>query len=128
MPRVKRGTKRRAKRKKILERASGYFLTKSKLHRAAKEAVDRGLKFAFSGRKQRKRQFRSLWIVRIGAAAKLHGLSYSQFVHGLKAGGIDLDRKILADMAVRDAEGFAALVQSAKQHLKFVPVPPKPAA
>ena len=101
MPRVKRGTKRRAKRKKILDRASGYFLTKSKLHRAAKEAVDRALKFAYSGRKQRKRQFRSLWIVRIGAAAKLHGLSYSQFVHGLKQAGVELDRKILADLAVK---------------------------
>ncbi len=114
MPRVKRGTKRRAKRKKILERASGYFLTKSKLHRAAKEAVDRGLKFAFSGRKQRKRQFRSLWIVRIGAAAKLHGLSYSQFVHGLKKGGVELDRKILADLAVKDPGAFKSLAEQAK--------------
>ena len=114
MPRVKRGTKRRAKRKKILERASGYFLTKSKLHRAAKEAVDRGLKFAFSGRKQRKRQFRSLWIVRIGAAAKLHGLSYSQFVHGLKKGGVELDRKILADLAVHDPGAFKSLAEQAK--------------
>ena len=87
MPRVKRGTKRRAKRKKILERASGYFLTKSKLYRSAKEAVERGLKFAYSGRKQRKRQYRSLWIVRIGAAAKLNGMSYNQFIHGLKIGG-----------------------------------------
>ena len=86
MPRVKRGTKRRAKRKKILDRASGYFLTKSKLYRSAKEAVERGLKFGFSGRKQRKRQYRSLWIVRIGAAAKLNGLSYNQFIHGLKIG------------------------------------------
>ena len=106
MPRVKRGTKRRAKRKKILDRASGYFLTKSKLYRAAKEAVDRGLKFAYSGRKQRKRQFRSLWIVRIGAAAKLHGMSYSQFIHGLKTAGVELDRKILADLAVNDPAGF----------------------
>ena len=86
MPRVKRGTKRRAKRKKILDRASGYFLTKSKLYRSAKEAVERGLKFAYSGRKQRKRQYRSLWIVRIGAAAKLNGMSYNQFIHGLKTG------------------------------------------
>ena len=77
MPRVKRGTKRRARRKKILERASGYYLTKSKLYRSAKESVERGLKFAYSGRKQKKRQFRSIWIVRIGAAAKLNGLSYS---------------------------------------------------
>jgi large subunit ribosomal protein L20 len=88
MPRVKRGTKRRAKRKKILDRASGYFLTKSKLYRSAKEAVERGLKFAYSGRKQRKRQFRSLWIVRIGAAAKLNGMSYNQFIHGLKLAGL----------------------------------------
>jgi large subunit ribosomal protein L20 len=87
MPRVKRGTKRRAKRKKILDRASGYFLTKSKLYRSAKEAVERGLKFAYSGRKQRKRQYRSLWIVRIGAASKLNGLSYNQFIHGLKVAG-----------------------------------------
>jgi large subunit ribosomal protein L20 len=114
MPRVKRGTKRRAKRKKILERASGYFLTKSKLHRAAKEAVDRALKFAYSGRKQKKRQYRSLWIVRIGAAAKAHGLSYSQFVHGLKKGGVELDRKILADLAVRDPGAFKSLAEQAK--------------
>jgi large subunit ribosomal protein L20 len=114
MPRVKRGTKRRAKRKKILERASGYFLTKSKLYRAAKEAVDRGLKFAYSGRKQRKRQFRSLWIVRIGAAAKLHGMSYSQFIHGLKNAGVELDRKILADLAVHDPGAFKSLAAQAK--------------
>jgi large subunit ribosomal protein L20 len=114
MPRVKRGTKRRAKRKKILDRASGYFLTKSKLYRSAKEAVERGLKFAYAGRKQRKRQFRSLWIVRIGAAAKANGLSYSQFVHGLKKAGVELDRKILADLAVQDAAAFAALASQAK--------------
>jgi large subunit ribosomal protein L20 len=114
MPRVKRGTKRRAKRKKILERASGYFLTKSKLYRAAKEAVDRGLKFAYSGRKQRKRQFRSLWIVRIGAAAKLNGMSYNQFIHGLKKAGVELDRKVLADLAVKDAAAFKSLAEQAK--------------
>lgn len=114
MPRVKRGTKRRAKRKKILDRASGYFLTKSKLHRAAKEAVDRALKFAYSGRKQKKRQYRSLWIVRIGAAAKLNGLSYSQFIHGLKKANVELDRKILADLAVNDGAAFASLAEQAK--------------
>ena len=114
MPRVKRGTKRRAKRKKILNRASGYFLTKSKLHRAAKEAVDRALKFAYSGRKQRKRQFRSIWIVRIGAAAKLNGMSYSTFINGLKKSGIELDRKILADLAVKDPAGFTHLAEQAK--------------
>ena len=114
MPRVKRGTKRRDRRKKILEQASGYFLTKSKLYQAAQEAVQRGLKFAYSGRKQKKRQFRSLWIVRINAAAKQNGISYSQFVHGLKVAGIELDRKILADIAVNDPAGFASLVEQAK--------------
>src|SRR3981189_644161 len=109
MPRVKRGTKRRAKRKKILGRASGYFLTKSKLYRAAKEAVDRGLKFAYSGRKQRKRQFRSLWIVRIGAAAKLNGMSYNQFIHGLKVAGGGVAPKIVADLAVKDPGAFKSL-------------------
>src|ERR1700723_3946876 len=117
MPRVKRGTKRRAKRKKILDRASGYFLTKSKLYRSAKEAVERGLKFAYSGRKQRKRQFRSLWIVRVGAAAKLSGMSYNQFIHGLKKAGVELDRKILADLAVRDAAAFKSLAEQAKAAL-----------
>jgi large subunit ribosomal protein L20 len=117
MPRVKRGTKRNDRRKKILKRASGYFLTKSKLYQAAQEAVERGLKFAYSGRKQKKRQYRSLWIVRINAAAKINGISYSQLIHGLKVAEIDLDRKILADMAVRDEQGFAALVGQAKTAL-----------
>src|SRR5229473_2660452 len=121
MPRVKRGTKRRAKRKKILERASGYFLTKSKLYRSAKEAVDRALKFAYSGRKQKKRQYRSIWIVRIGAAARLNGLNYSQFVHGLKLAGIELDRKILADFAAKQPEAFAELAASAKTALENKP-------
>jgi large subunit ribosomal protein L20 len=117
MPRVKRGTKRSDRRKKILKRASGYFLTKSKLYQAAQEAVERGLKFAYSGRKQKKRQFRSLWIVRINAAAKLNGMSYSQLIHGLKVAGIELDRKVLADLAVHDEQGFAALAQQAKAAL-----------
>jgi large subunit ribosomal protein L20 len=114
MPRVKRGTKRLARRKKILKRASGYFLTKSKLYQAAQEAVERGLKFAYVGRRQKKRQFRSLWIVRINAAAKQNGASYSQLIHGLKVAGIELDRKILADLATNDAAGFSALVKTAK--------------
>ena len=114
MPRVKRGTKRRARRKKILERASGYFLTKSKLFRSAKESVERALKFAYSGRRQKKRQYRSLWIVRIGAAARTHGMSYSQFIHGLKKSGVELDRKILADLAVKDSAAFAQLAEQAK--------------
>jgi large subunit ribosomal protein L20 len=117
MPRVKRGTKRNDRRKKILKRASGYFLTKSKLYQAAQEAVERGLKFAYSGRKQKKRQYRSLWIVRINAAAKLNGISYSQLIHGLKAAGVELDRKMLADIAVNDPTGFTALVGHAKEAL-----------
>jgi large subunit ribosomal protein L20 len=115
MARVKRGTKRRARRKKYLKRAKGYFLTKSKLYRSAKESVERALRYAYRDRRQRKRQFRRLWIQRIGAAARSNGLSYSQFIHGLKKSGIELDRKVLADIAVRDAEAFARLAAQAKQ-------------
>jgi large subunit ribosomal protein L20 len=117
VPRVKRGTKRRDRRKKILDRASGYYLTKSKLYRAAKEAVERGLKFAYVGRRLKKRDFRSLWIIRIGAAARTHDLSYNRFIHGLKLAGIDLDRKVLADLALQDAAGFGALAEKAKAAL-----------
>lgn len=129
MPRVKRGTKRRARRKKLLKHAKGFFLTKGKLYRSAKEAVNRSLRYTYRDRRVRKRDYRTLWIQRIGAAARANGLSYSQLVHGLKVGNIDLDRKILADMAVRDAEGFAAVAESAKQHLKAAaPAPSKPKA
>jgi len=121
MPRVKRGTKRRAKRKKILDRAEGYFLTKSKLYRSAKESVERGLKFAFADRRQKKRQFRALWIVRIAAGAKNNGVSYSRFIGGLKRLGIDLDRKVLADLAVNDPAAFSNLCEQAKSA-------PKPAS
>jgi large subunit ribosomal protein L20 len=121
MPRVKRGTKRRAKRKKILDRASGYYLTKSKLYRSAKESVERGLKFAYAGRRQKKRQFRSLWIVRIGAAARLHDISYSQLINGLKRSGVELDRKILADLAVHDPAAFKSLAEQAKGALGAKP-------
>lgn len=114
MPRVKRGSKRNDKRKKILGLTKGFFLTKSKLYRSAKEASQRALKFAYSGRKQRKRQFREIWIVRIGAAARQNGLSYSQFMHGLKLAGVELDRKVLADIAVHDPAGFAQLAEQAK--------------
>ncbi len=114
MPRVKRGTKRRQRRKKILKQAEGYFLTKSKLYQAAQESVQRGLKFAYAGRKQKKRQYRSLWIVRIGAALQESGISYSRFISGLKKAGFDLDRKILADIAVNDPAGFQALAEKAK--------------
>ena len=115
MPRVKRGTKRNDRRKKILKRASGYFLTKSKLYQAAQEAVERGLKFAYTGRKQKKRQYRSLWIVRINAACKINGLSYSVFINGLKLAGIELDRKILSGLAITDPTHFAALTVTAKK-------------
>ena len=117
MPRVKRSTKRSDRRKKILKRASGYFLTKSKLYQAAQEAVERGLKFAYTGRRQKKRQFRSLWIVRINAAAQINNISYSQLVNGLKKAGVELDRKILSDIAVHDAAGFTKLAEQAKAAL-----------
>jgi large subunit ribosomal protein L20 len=129
MPRVKRGTKRRARRKKLLKHAKGFFLTKSKLFRSAKEAVNRSLRYTYRDRRTRKRDYRTLWIQRIGAAARNNGTTYSQLIHGLKAAGVDLDRKVLADMAVRDAEGFASLVATAKQHLTAAPAAsPKPAA
>ena len=118
MPRAKRGSKRLEKRKKILKLAKGYRGTKSKLYRSAKESVERGLNFAYTGRKLRKRDFRSLWIVRIGAAARLSGLNYSQFMHGLKVAGIELDRKVLADLAANEAESFAALAGQAKTALE----------
>jgi len=118
VPRVKRGTKRRASRHKTLERASGYFLTKSKLHRAAQEAVERALKFAYVGRRNKKRDFRSLWIVRINAACRQADISYSKFMHGLKAAGVDLDRKVLAEVAANDAAGFALLVDKARTALE----------
>ncbi len=114
MPRVKRGPHRRASRKKTLQLASGYFLTKSKLYRSAQEAVERGLKFAYVGRKNKKREFRSLWIVRINAACREAGLSYSRFLHGLKAAGLDLNRKALADVALHDEAAFRQLVEAAK--------------
>ena len=118
MPRVKRSTKRNDRRKKILKRASGYFLTKSKLYQAAQEAVERGLKFAYTGRKQKKRQYRALWIVRNNAACRNNGMSYSTFINGLKLAGNQLDRKVLADIAANDAAGFAALTAQAKGALK----------
>src|SRR5512134_3887959 len=114
MPRAKRGNKRLERRKKILSLAKGYRGTKSKLYRSAKESVERGLKFAYTGRKLKKRDFRSLWIVRIGAAARINGMNYSQFMHGLNLAGIELDRKVLADIAVHDESGFASLAGQAK--------------
>jgi large subunit ribosomal protein L20 len=114
MPRVKRGTVRRGSRKKLAKLTKGYFLTKSKLYRSMKEAADRAGRFAYRDRRRRKRDFRRLWIVRIGAAARLNELTYSQFIHGLKKLGIALDRKVLADMAVHDAAGFAELAGKVK--------------
>jgi large subunit ribosomal protein L20 len=118
MPRAKRGNKRLERRKKILKLAKGYRGTKSKLYRSAKESVERGLNFAYTGRKLKKRDFRSLWIVRIGAAARLNGLNYSQFMHGLKVAGIELDRKVLADIAANSPEAFAELAGQVKSALE----------
>jgi large subunit ribosomal protein L20 len=114
VPRVKRGTKRRASRKKTLALASGFFLTKSKLYRAAQEAVERSLRHGYIGRKHKKRDFRSLWIVRINAACRTSGISYSRFMDGLKKSGIDLNRKVLAEIAASDESGFRALVDKAR--------------
>ena len=117
MPRVKRGTVRRAKRKKLLTRAKGFYQTKSKLYRAAKEAVDTAGKYAFVGRKNKKRDYRRLWVVRINAAARENGLNYSQLMRGLKAAGIELDRKVLADMAATQSAAFAQVAAQAKAAL-----------
>ena len=114
MPRAKRGNKRLEKRKKILALAKGYRGTKSKLYRSAKESVERGLNFAYTGRKLKKRDFRKLWIVRINAACRLNDIKYSQFIHGLTLAGIELDRKVLADIAVKQPETFASIVTQAK--------------
>jgi large subunit ribosomal protein L20 len=114
MPRVKRGNVRRAKRKKLLARAKGFYQTKSKLYRAAKEAVDKSLGYAFVGRRNKKRDFRRLWVVRINAAARENGLSYNQMINGLRKAGVEIDRKILADLAVTDAPAFARLAETAK--------------
>ncbi|HBE83905.1 MAG TPA: 50S ribosomal protein L20 [Blastocatellia bacterium] len=114
MPRAKRGNKRLEKRKKILALAKGYRGTKSKLYRSAKESVERGLNFAYTGRKLKKRDFRKLWIVRINAACRLNDMKYSQFIHGLSLAGIELDRKSLADIAVKQPETFALIAGQAK--------------
>ncbi len=121
MPRAKRGNKRVQKRKKILALAKGYYGTKSKLYRQAKESVERALNFAYTGRKLKKRDFRKLWIIRIGAAARLNGINYSQFMHGLKVAQIDLDRKVLADLAVKQPESFAALAGQVKEAINNQP-------
>jgi large subunit ribosomal protein L20 len=115
MPRVKRGTVRRAKRKKLLKRAKGFYANKSKLYRAAKQSVDKALNYAYSGRRRKKRDFRRLWVVRINAAARANGLTYGQLISGLKAAGVVLDRKSLAELAVHHPAAFASVAAQAQK-------------
>lgn len=117
MPRVRRGPKRAHKRRRILKLAKGFYGTRSKAYRIAKQAVDRALAYAYRDRRQRKRQFRRLWIARINAASRQHGLSYSRFISGLKKSGSQLDRKVLADLAVHDPAAFGKLAEVAKESL-----------
>jgi large subunit ribosomal protein L20 len=114
MPRAKGGAKTRQRRKKVLKKAKGYFGGRRKLYRSAAETVLRAGAFAYRGRKQKKRQARSLWIVRINAACRMAGLSYSAFMHGLKKAGVTLDRKVLAELAVTDPKAFEKLAEAAK--------------
>ena len=118
MPRVRRGTKRHDKRRKVLKQAKGYYGARSKAYRIAKQAVDRALAFSYRDRRQRKRQFRRLWIARINAAARANGMSYSRLMDGLKKSGSQLDRKMLADLAVREPETFAKLAEKAREALE----------
>ena len=118
MSRVKRGVAARARHKKILKLAKGYYGHRSRVFRVAKQAVIKAAQYAYRDRHQRKRQFRALWIVRINAACRLNGMRYSEFINGLKKTGIELDRKIMADMAIFDAEAFADLVSQAKKALE----------
>ena len=118
MPRVKRGNVRRAKRKKLLSRAKGFYQTKSKLYRSAKESVDTALKYAFVGRRRKKRDFRRLWVIRINAAARENGLTYGELIHGLKNAGVTLDRKSLSELAVSNGAAFASLAKQAKASAK----------
>jgi large subunit ribosomal protein L20 len=117
MPRAKRGTKARHRRKKILKLAKGYVGGRRKQYRQARETVEKGLTYAYRDRRVRKREFRALWIVRINAAARLHGLTYSQLMHGLKCGGVGVDRKILAETAYRDPDSFKEFAAIAKANL-----------
>lgn len=117
MARVKRGVTARRRHKKILKQAKGYYHARRKVFRVAKQAVTKALQYAYIGRKQKKRNFRSLWITRINAAARMNGLSYSRFMNGMLKSGITLDRKVLADIAVHDAVGFTALAEKAKSAL-----------
>lgn len=117
MARVKKALNARKKHKKILKLAKGYYGAKSKQYRSANQAVMRALRSAYSGRKLRKRDFRKMWIARINAATRINGLSYSRFINGLKKSGVDINRKMLSEMAIHDAEGFSALVTMAKENL-----------
>lgn len=117
MPRAKGGSKSRKRKKKILKLAKGYVGGRGRLYRSARETVERALDFAYRDRRVRKREFRGLWITRISAAAQLNGLSYSQLLKGLKQAGVELDRKILADLAVKDMPVFGQIAQFAKAHL-----------
>ena len=114
MSRIKRGVQAKRRHKKVLKQARGYYNARRKVFRVAKQAVTKALQYAYIGRKQKKRNFRTLWIARINAAARINGLSYSRFMNGLTKAGIGLDRKVLADIAVHDAAGFAALAEKAK--------------
>ena len=114
MPRVKRGVTAKRRHKRVLREAKGYYGARSRLYKTAREAVEKGWKYAYRDRKQRKRQFRVLWIARINAAAREHGLSYSRFMHGLKQAGIEMDRKVLAQLAVTDPAAFGELAELAK--------------
>ena len=117
MPRAKGGSKSRQRRKKIMKLAKGYVGGRGRLYRSARETVERGLVFAYRDRRIKKRTFRGLWITRIGAAAKINGLSYNQLINGLKQAGVELDRKVLAEIAVADMAGFGQIAQTAKSHL-----------
>ena len=117
MPRVKRGVQARARHNKVLKAAKGYYGARSRTFKVAKQAVIKAGQYAYRDRRQRKRQFRALWIVRINAAAREHGLSYSRFMHGLDEAGVVVDRKVLADLAVHDQAAFAALAEQAKASL-----------
>ena len=117
MARIKGGLNAKTKHNRVLKLAKGYRGARSKQYRVAKQSVMRALTSAYAGRKQKKRQYRQLWIARINAGARLNGLSYSKFMYGLKLAGVELNRKVLADMAVNDAQGFASLVELAKSKL-----------
>ena len=117
MPRVKRGFKARQRRNKVLKLAKGYRGARSKLFRSATEAVDRALNYAFRDRRVKKRDFRALWITRINAAARINGLSYSKLIHGLKGANVGIDRKVLADLAVSDPQGFTEIAALAKANI-----------